>query len=130
LSWLLRVAAAQGDRALDGLDLLDVGEDGLLVHLGAGERVEAEDHDVDLAALEELPLLGALLRRVGLGGDEALALAAADPLALRADHEDAVVGERAQDVVVPLPHQRAGTRITGRRTQPSWRARAMIARAV
>jgi hypothetical protein len=100
-------ALAQGDRAGDGLDLLDVGEHLLLVHLGPRHRVEAEDHDVDLAALQEGPLLGPLLRGVGVGGDEALAGAAADLLALRADHDDAVVGQRAQDVVVPLPHERA-----------------------
>ncbi len=107
LHLLLEGPLAQGDRARDGLDLLDVGEHLLLVHLGPRHRVEAEDHDVDLAALQKGPLLGPLLRRVGVGGDDALAGAAADLLALRADHDDAVVRQRAQDVVVPLPHQRA-----------------------
>jgi hypothetical protein len=107
LGLLLERPPAQGHRALDRLDLLDVADDGGLVHLGPGQRVVAEHHDVGLAALQQLPLLGPLLRRVGLRGHQPLAIAAADPLALRADHQDAIVGERAQDVVVPLPHQRA-----------------------
>jgi hypothetical protein len=94
--WSCSVAAAQVDRSADGLDGVDVFDDGVLAHLGAAERVVAEDHDVGLAGLESAPLLGALLGGVGLGGDEALALAAADPLALAADDEDAVVGEHAQ----------------------------------
>jgi hypothetical protein len=104
---VLQVAAAQVDRSADGLDVVDVFDDGVLAHLGAAQRVEAEHHDVGLAGLESDPLGGALLGGVGLGGDEALALAAGDPLALGADDEDAVVGEGAENVVVPLPHQRA-----------------------
>jgi hypothetical protein len=57
---LLRCGGAARASA-DGLDLLDVGQDGLVVHLGAGERVVAEDDDVELAGLEGDPLLGALL---------------------------------------------------------------------
>jgi hypothetical protein len=64
------VALAQLDLALEALDGLDVLEQRLLVHLGPAERVVAQDHDVVEAGLEGAPLLGALLGRVGLGGDE------------------------------------------------------------
>ena len=101
------VTLAQVDRSPHCLDRIDVLDDGLLADLRAAERVEAEDHDIGLAALERDPLGGPLVAAVGLGGDEALALAAGEALALRADYEDPVVGERAEDVVVPLPHQRA-----------------------
>ena len=43
---LLEAPLAQRDRPRDRLDLLDVGQDRVLVHLGPRERVVAEDHDV------------------------------------------------------------------------------------
>jgi hypothetical protein len=101
------VALAQLDLALEALDGLDVVQQRLLVHLGARERVVAQDHHVVEAGLEGAPLRGALLGRVGLRGEQTLAFAAGDPLAVAADHQDAVVGEYAQKVVVPLPDQRA-----------------------
>jgi hypothetical protein len=124
------VALAQLDLALEALDGLDVLEQRLLVHLGAAERVVAQDHDVVEAGLEGAPLLGALLGGVGLGGDVALALAAADLLAVAADDLHAVVGQHAQEVVVPLPDQRARHEHDGRRTQPSCRAAAITPMAV
>jgi hypothetical protein len=101
------VALAQLDLALEALDGLDVVQQRLLVHLGARERVVAQDHHVVEAGLEGAPLRGALLGCVGLRGEQALALAAGDLLAVAADHQHAVVGEYAQKVVVPLPDQRA-----------------------
>jgi hypothetical protein len=78
LGLLLGVALAQRDLPLDGADLADVLEQRLLVHLGPAERVVAEDHDVDEARLQGRPLLGALLGRVGLGGDLVAVLAAGE----------------------------------------------------
>jgi hypothetical protein len=101
------VALAQLDLALEALDRVHVAQQRLLVHLGPPQRVVAEDHHVVETGLEGAPLLGALLGRVALGGDEALALAPADLLAIAADHEHAVVLKHAQKIVVPLPDQRA-----------------------
>jgi hypothetical protein len=82
------------------------------------ERVEAEDDDVDLAGLEQRPLLRALLGGVGLRGDDAAAHAAGDLLALRSDHGDAVVRQRAEDVVVPFPDERPGDEDDGAADPP------------
>lgn len=77
-----RVALPQADLAADGLGGVGVGADRTLVHPGAGERGVREQDDVELAGLEARPLLGALRGRVGVAGEEALALATGDQLLL------------------------------------------------
>ena len=102
------VALAQAHLAADGLGGVGVGADRALVHPGAGQGGVGEHHHVELARLEAGPLVGALRGRVGVAGDQALAGATGDELALGADDRDAVVGQHPANVGLPLPDDGVG----------------------